>query len=69
MSSLYRAPFYFDSRALSEEIRRHHPVTKRRTNGDTWEITCSCGASTGEGKHDDVLLVWTAHFEGELRKP
>ena len=68
-STLYRAPYYFDSRALSEELRRHHIVTKRRTNGDTWTITCSCGMDTGEGSEDQALTVWTEHFSLELRKP
>lgn len=69
MRSPYIAPYYFDSRALAEEFRRHHIVTKRRVNGETWCITCSCGMDTGEASEDAALALYTNHFETELRKP
>jgi len=64
----YRDNYIADSRAITEEIKRHHIVLKRRVpGGDTWEITCSCGATTGEGNYDSVLVVWDDHFQQALR--
>ena len=66
-SGLYRAPFYYDANALRAESRRHHIVTKRRVSGDSWEVTCSCGASTGEGQGEAAVDLWTEHLLEAIR--
>lgn len=64
------APFYADSVAITAEHLRHHIVVKQRHEAtQTWAVTCSCGASTGEGEHDTVLRLWDAHYQEKLRNP
>lgn len=67
-NTLYRAPFYADSQAITQEHRRHHIVTKARNVADEWTITCSCGADTGPCQSEETaVLIWDAHFQSALR--
>lgn len=66
-NTLYRAPFYFDSQALREELKRHRPVSEKKADDGTVSILCKCGADTGPCSSSDLAVeIWAAHFAAKM---